>query len=74
MAQQAAELEAEAIRILANANRHRVLAEAEATLAKITAENTISNANLTAKIITTIWADLSEKLPEIVYLAPQPEY
>jgi Flotillin/Protein of unknown function (DUF1449) len=73
IAQQAAELEAEAIRTLADANRDKVLAEAEATLAKIAAENTISNANLTAKIITTIWPELSAKPPEILAsLAPQP--
>ncbi|YAF97910.1 MAG: flotillin family protein [Nodularia sp. CChRGM 3473] len=73
IAQEAAELEAEAIRILAAANRDKVLAEAEALQVKIAAENTISNANLTAKIITTIWPELADKLPEIVTaLAPQP--
>jgi uncharacterized membrane protein YqiK len=73
IAQEAAELEAEAIRTLAAANRDQVLAEAEGIQAKITAENSISNANLTAKIITTIWPELADKLPEIVAaLAPQP--
>ena len=73
IAQAAAELEAESIRILAQAERDRALAEAEGIQAKITAENSISNANLSAKIVTTIWPELSEKLPEIVSsLAPQP--
>ncbi|HEY9851626.1 MAG TPA: SPFH domain-containing protein [Leptolyngbyaceae cyanobacterium] len=73
IAQQAAELEAEAIRTLAQANRDKALAEAEGIAAKIEAENAISNANLSAKIITTIWPELSDKLPEIVQaLAPQP--
>ncbi|MBD2613346.1 flotillin family protein [Nostoc punctiforme FACHB-252] len=73
IAQEAAELEAEAIRTLAAANRDQVLAEAEGIRAKIAAENSISNANLTAKIITTIWPELADKLPEIVTaLAPQP--
>ncbi|MDZ8080775.1 MAG: flotillin family protein [Nostoc sp. SerVER01] len=73
IAQEAAELEAEAIRTLAAANRDQVLAEAEGIQAKIAAENSISNANLTAKIITIIWPELADKLPEIVTaLAPQP--
>ncbi|MDB9538733.1 SPFH domain-containing protein [Anabaenopsis tanganyikae CS-531] len=73
IAQEAAELEAESIRILAAANRDQVLAEAEALKVKIAAENTISNANLSAKIITTIWPELADKLPEIITaLAPQP--
>ncbi|MBV6626277.1 MAG: flotillin family protein [Rivularia sp. (in: Bacteria)] len=73
IAQQAAELEAESIRILAQAERDKALAEAEGIQAKITAENSISNANLSAKIVTTLWPELSEKLPEIVSsLAPQP--
>ncbi|MEA5582272.1 SPFH domain-containing protein [Nodularia harveyana UHCC-0300] len=72
IAQEAAELEAESIRILAAANRDQVLAEAEALTVKIAAENKISNANLTAKMLTTIWPDLAEKLPEILTaLAPQ---
>ncbi|MEO1375004.1 MAG: SPFH domain-containing protein [Cyanobacteria bacterium J06635_10] len=73
IAQEAAELEAESIRILAQAERDRALAEAEGIQAKITAENSISNANLSAKIISTVWPELSDKLPEIVAsLAPQP--
>ncbi|MEA5618256.1 SPFH domain-containing protein [Cronbergia sp. UHCC 0137] len=73
ISQQAAELEAEAIRILADANRDQALAQVEGLQARIAAENTISNANLTAKIITTIWPELADKLPEIVAaLAPQP--
>ncbi|MEM6402844.1 MAG: SPFH domain-containing protein [Cyanobacteria bacterium P01_D01_bin.116] len=73
IAQQAAELEAESIRILAQAERDKALAEAEGIQAKIAAENSISNANLSAKIVSTIWPELSEKLPEIVSsLAPQP--
>ena len=73
IAQQAAELEAEAIRTLAQANRDKALAEAEGTAAQITAKNAISDANLTAQVISTIWPELSEKLPEIVKaLAPQP--
>jgi uncharacterized membrane protein YqiK len=73
IAQEAAELEAESIRILAAANRDKVLAEAEALKVKIAAENTISNANLSAQMLTTIWPDLADKLPEILTaLAPQP--
>jgi uncharacterized membrane protein YqiK len=73
IAQEAAELEAESIRILAAANRDKVLAEAEALKVKIAAENTISNANLSAQMLTTIWPDLADKLPEILSaLAPQP--
>jgi uncharacterized membrane protein YqiK len=73
IAQQAAELEAEAIRTLAAANRDKALAEAEAIRARIAAENSISNANLIAKVITTIWPELADKLPEVLSaLAPQP--
>jgi uncharacterized membrane protein YqiK len=73
IAQEAAELEAESIRILAAANRDKVLAEAEALKVKIAAENTISNANLTAKMLTTMWPEIADKLPEILTaLAPQP--
>jgi uncharacterized membrane protein YqiK len=73
IAQQAAELEAEAIRTLAEANRDRALAEAEGLQAQMEAKNAINNANLTAQIITTIWPDLAERLPEVLQaLAPQP--
>jgi uncharacterized membrane protein YqiK len=73
IAQQAAELEAEAIRTLAAANKDKALAEAEGQRALIEAENSLSDAKLSAKIIPTIWPDLADKLPEIVQaLAPQP--
>jgi uncharacterized membrane protein YqiK len=73
IAQQAAELEAEAIRTLADANRDRALAEAEGIRAQVEAKNVISNANLTAQIITTMWPELAERLPEVLQaLAPQP--
>jgi uncharacterized membrane protein YqiK len=73
IAQQAAELEAEAIRTLAAANRDKALAEAEGQRALIEAENALSDSKLSAKIITTIWPELADKLPEIVKaLAPQP--
>jgi len=39
----------------------------------VVARNAISNANLTADVVTQIWPELSEKLPEILQaLAPQP--
>ncbi len=73
IAQQAAELEAEAIRTLATANRDKALAEAEGQRALIETENALSDSKLSAKIITTIWPELAEQLPEIVKaLAPQP--
>lgn len=73
IAQQAAELEAEALRTLANAERDRALAEAEGIQAKVIARNAISNANLSADVMTQIWPELSEKLPEMLRaLAPQP--
>lgn len=73
IAQQAAELEAEAIRTLAQANRDKALAEAEGIRAQMESKNVISNANLTAQVIASIWPQLSEKLPEIMMaLAPQP--
>lgn len=72
-ARQAAELEAESIRTLAEANRDKALAEAEGKRSLIEAENSISDAQLTAKIITTIWPELAPQLPEIAKaLAPQP--
>ncbi|WP_229415174.1 SPFH domain-containing protein [Moorena bouillonii] len=72
-ARQAAELEAESIRTLAEANRDKALAEAEGKRSLIEAENSISDAQLTAKIITTIWPELANQLPEIAKaLAPQP--
>jgi uncharacterized membrane protein YqiK len=73
IARQAAELEAESIRTLADANRYKTIAEAESKRALIEAENALSNANRTAEIIKAIWPDLSDRLPEIVKaLAPQP--
>jgi uncharacterized membrane protein YqiK len=73
IARQAAELEAESIRTLAQANRDKALAEAEGQRALFEAENALSDSKLSAKLITTIWPDLSDKLPEIVKaLAPQP--
>lgn len=73
IAQQAAELEAQAIRTLADANRDKAIAEAEGQRALIEAENALSDSKLSAKIITTIWPELADKLPEIVKaLAPQP--
>jgi uncharacterized membrane protein YqiK len=73
IARQAAELEAESIRTLADANRYKTLAEAESKRALIEAENALSNANRTAELLKTIWPELAERLPEIVKaLAPQP--
>ncbi len=73
IARQAAELEAESIRTLAQANCDKALAEAEGQQALIEAENALSDSKLTAKIITAIWPELVEKLPEIMKaLAPQP--
>ncbi len=73
IARQAAELEAESIRTLAQANRDKALAEAEGKQAIIEAENTLSDSKLSAQVLTTIWPDLVDKLPEIAKaLAPQP--
>lgn len=73
IAKQAADLEAEAIRTLAQANRDKALAEAEGIQAQLDAKNVISNANLTAEVLTTLWPDLAERLPEVLQaLAPQP--
>lgn len=73
IAKQAAELEAEAIRTLAEANRDKALAEAEGIQSQLAARNIISNANLTAEVIKTIWPQLAERLPEVLTaLAPQP--
>lgn len=73
IARQAADLEAEALRTLADAERDKALAEAEGINAKVVARNAISNANLTADVVTQIWPELSEKLPAILQaLAPQP--
>jgi uncharacterized membrane protein YqiK len=70
---QTAELEAEAIRTLAQAELDRALAESEGIEANIRARNAISSANLTADVIAQIWPQLAEKLPEVLRaLAPQP--
>ncbi|WP_008308343.1 flotillin family protein [Leptolyngbya sp. PCC 6406] len=73
IARQTSELEAEAIRTLAQAELDRALAEAQGTEAKIQARNVISNANLTADVIAQIWPELADRLPEVLRaLAPQP--
>lgn len=73
IARQAAELEADSIRTLAQANREKALAEAEGVQAQLAARNVISNANLTADVIASIWPELAERLPEVLQaLAPQP--
>jgi uncharacterized membrane protein YqiK len=73
IAQQAAELEAEAIRTLADANRDKALAEADGIRAQMEAKNVISDANLTAQIITNLFPQVADRLPEILQaLAPQP--
>ncbi|MEO0828366.1 MAG: SPFH domain-containing protein [Cyanobacteria bacterium J06635_15] len=73
IARQAAELEAESIRTLADAERDRALAEAEGIEAQVQARNAISNANLTADVIRELWPELIPQLPSIVEsLAPQP--
>jgi uncharacterized membrane protein YqiK len=73
IARQTAELEAEAVRTLAEANKDKALAEAEGLQAQVEAKNKLSNARLLAETLITIWPELSEKLPELMQaLAPQP--
>jgi uncharacterized membrane protein YqiK len=73
IARQAAELEAESIRTLADANKYKDLAEAEGKQALIQAENALSTANRTADLIKAIWPDLAPQLPSLLQaLAPQP--
>ncbi len=73
VAQQAAELEAEAIRILAAANRDKALAEADGIRSQVEAKNAISNPNLLANVITTLFPEIADRLPEVLQaLAPQP--
>ncbi|MGK7891315.1 MAG: SPFH domain-containing protein [Leptolyngbyaceae cyanobacterium] len=73
IAKEAADLEAEAIRTLAAAEKDKALAEADGIRAKLEAKNIISNANLTADVLQTIWPELAERLPEVLRsLAPQP--
>ncbi|WP_338116543.1 flotillin family protein [Synechocystis salina] len=72
-ARQAAELEAESIRTLADANRHKAMAEAEGQRAIIAAQNSLSNANRSAELLKTIWPELVTQLPDLIKaLAPQP--
>jgi len=73
IARQAAELEAESIRTLADAEKYRLLAEAQGKLAAIQAENSLSDANRTAEIIKIIFPVIAPQLPEMLKsLAPQP--
>lgn len=73
ISRQAADLEAESIRTLADANRDKALAEAEGKRAIIEAENALSDANRTAELIRELWPDLVVQLPEMVRsLTPQP--
>jgi uncharacterized membrane protein YqiK len=73
IARQAAELEAESIRTLADANKYKLLAEAQSKQALIEAENALNNANRTADLIKDIWPELAPQLPQILQaLAPQP--
>ncbi len=73
IARQAAELEAESIRTLADANKYKMLAEAQSKQALIEAENALNNANRTADLIKDIWPELAPQLPQILQaLAPQP--
>jgi len=73
IARQAAELEAESIRTLADAQKYKARAEAEGRLALIQAENALSNANRTADLLKQMMPLLMPQLPEIVKsLAPQP--
>ncbi|MDJ0511393.1 MAG: flotillin family protein [Crocosphaera sp.] len=73
IAKQAAELEAESIRTLADANKYKMLAEAQSKQALIEAENALSNANRTAELIKELWPELVPQLPYILQsLAPQP--
>lgn len=73
IARQAAELEAESIRTLADAQKYKAIAEAEGRLAIIQAENSLSDANRTADLLKQMMPLLMPQLPEIVKsLAPQP--
>lgn len=73
IARQAAELEAESIRTLADAEKYRLLAEAQGKLAVIQAENNLNNANRTADLIKIILPSIAPQLPEILKsLSPQP--
>lgn len=73
IAQEAAQLEAGAIETLAIANREKALAEAQGIRAQIEAKNLISDANLTANVITALFPQFADRLPEVLQaLAPQP--
>jgi len=72
-AKEAAILEAEAIRTLADANRDGAIAQSEGLQAQIAAKNALDNSKMVADTFMTIWPELAEKLPEILQaLAPQP--
>ncbi len=72
IARQAADLEAEAIRILAEANQFKEMAEAQGKRALIESENALSDANRLAQLIKEILPAIAPKLPEIMAsLAPQ---
>ncbi|AUC60896.1 Inner membrane protein YqiK [Cyanobacterium sp. HL-69] len=73
IARQAAELEAESIRTLADAQKYKLIAEAEGKKALINAENSLSDANRTAEIIKFIFPEIAPQLPELLKaIAPQP--
>ncbi|MGF1516129.1 MAG: flotillin family protein [Elainellaceae cyanobacterium] len=73
IAKEAADLEAEAIRTLAAAEKDKALAEAEGIQARVEARNVISNANLSADVLQAIWPELATQLPDVLQsLAPQP--
>ncbi|NEQ43334.1 MAG: flotillin family protein [Leptolyngbya sp. SIOISBB] len=73
IARQTSELEAEAIRTLAQAELDKALALAQGQQANIEARNAISTPNLTAEVLAQIWPQLAERLPEVLSaLAPQP--
>ncbi|MGY6530007.1 MAG: flotillin family protein [Cyanobacterium sp.] len=73
IARQAAELEAESIRTLADAQKYKLIAEAEGKKALINADNSLSDANRTAEIIKFIFPEIAPQLPELLRaIAPQP--
>ncbi len=73
IAKQAAVLEADSIRLLAEANKDKALAEAEGLQSQIQARNAINSANLAAETLQEIWPELAVRLPELLQaLAPQP--
>ncbi|MEN9232172.1 MAG: SPFH domain-containing protein [Thermostichus sp. DG02_5_bins_236] len=73
IAQEAAQAEAESIRILSEAERDRALAEAEGIRAKLAAQNTVSTATLTAELIKELWPEFVQQLPQTLEaVAPKP--